>query len=191
MSLIINSLIDNSIDHESDIESLLIDQYCDSTTLINIISGISEIKQEIEEVALDLLDKRTLGNSEGAQLDKLGELVGLDRKGKTDEEYRTEIRTKIQINLSGGQIEILIGLITSLTGSTVVHLIESYPAKISVAFNGIAPSDLASTVDTLKASGVEISLAQFSSNPFVFEGDVGLGFSDEDFLNGGELSEAI
>lgn len=192
MSLIINNLTDDSIDHESDIKKLLVDQYCDSTNLLNLLSAISNIKQEIEHVALDLLDKRNLSNSEGTQLDGLGELVGLSREGKTDEEYRTEIGVQIQINLSGGQAEILIGLVASLTNSSVVHLTDSYPARISISFNGVAPSNLLSVISRLKAAGVGLELIQTTDNAFVFEGDPdGLGFSDEEFLDGGEFSEVI
>ena len=191
MSLIVNSLSDSSIDHESDIKSLLLSQYCDSDNMLNLLSAIASIKQEIEHVALDLLDKRTLANAEGTQLDGLGELVGLLREGRTDDEYRTEIGIQIQINLSGGQIEILIGVVSSLTGSTLVQLTESYPAKISISFNGTAPTNLSSVVNSLKAAGVELTLTQISLVPFVFEGDIGgLGFSDDGFLNGGEFSEA-
>ena len=190
MAILINTLIDNSIDHETDIESLLLSQYCDSDNLIRLLSAIASIKQEIEHVALDLLDKRTLANAEGTQLDGLGDLVGLLRGGRTDDEYRTEIGIQIQINLSGGQIEILIGVVASLTGSTLVQLTESYPAKISISFNGTVPVNLSSVVNSLKAAGIELSLTQTSLIPFVFEGDIGgLGFSDDGFLNGGQFSE--
>ncbi len=192
MTLVINTLTDNSIDYDSDISGLLVDQYSDSVNLLKIISAISNVKQEIEHTILDLMDKRVLDNAEGQQLDNLGDLVGLPREGKTDDEYRTEIGTQIQINLSGGQSEILISVVSSLTNSTVVQLTDSYPAKINLTFNGTAPSNLSSVINRLKAAGVEVTLTQISNNPFVFEGDTdGLGFSDEDFPDGGELSEAI
>lgn len=192
MTLIINNLTDDSIDHESDIKDLLVDQYCDSTNLLDVLSAVSTIKQEIEHVALDLLDKRNLDNSEGAQLDGLGELVGLSREGRTDEEYRTEIGIQIQINLSGGQVEILIGVVASLTDSNIVQLIESYPAKISIFFEGTLVSNLLSVIKRLKAAGIELSLIKVSENPLVFEGDPGgLGISDNGFLNGGEISEDV
>ncbi len=193
MSLTIHTITDDSIDHASDIEGLLVSQYKDSANFNRFLSSIAAIKQEIEHVTLDLRDKRILANAEGIQLDGLGELVGLDRDGRTDDEYRTEIGTQIQINLSGGQAEILINVTASITGSTLVQLTDSYPAKINIAFNGTAPANLLTILSKLKAAGVELTLTQISeTNPFVFEGDgAGLGFSDDDFLNGGELSEAI
>ena len=43
MTLIISSLVDDSIDHESDIKNLLVDQYENSDSMLKLLSAISNM----------------------------------------------------------------------------------------------------------------------------------------------------
>ena len=88
--------------------------------------------QELENKARELLYILNIDHSEGTQLDNIGTLVGQDRLGYNDEYYRILLKVKIGINVSEGDIERILALWKLITGTTNVHLRESFPAKIKL-----------------------------------------------------------
>ena len=88
--------------------------------------------QDIENAARKLLYNIDVDNSEGVQLDNIGDIVGQDRLGYNDEYYRILLKVKMGINVSEGEIERILTLWRTLTGSSDIILEESYPAKIKL-----------------------------------------------------------
>lgn len=135
--------------------------------------------QELETTTNDVLILRQFAYAENTELDGIGEIVGENRQGKTDADYRIAILTRINTNASRGEPERLITALKQITESTSVHFYEMYPASIWVDFA------LNTTIDGLLAylqkvcsAGVKLNLNQYHvTHPFRF--DIGPdGFDD-------------
>ena len=98
------------------------------------ITSLLTEAQNTEDVVYELVELRMLGTAANADLDAYGTLVGEAREGLGDEEYRKVLRVKILSNRSNGQTETLISIVSRLTGSEDVRIIDVYPAGIEVCF---------------------------------------------------------
>jgi len=180
------------IDFEA-LPSALITDYCErgTTRLIeqfekkpNIVSYLCALLsgvQTTEFVYGDLLVQRILDNAAGAQLDGIGDIVGIERKGLTDDQYRTAIRFQIGVNFSNGEPETLIEVTRFVTEANEVHLSEDFPAKVNILTDGSVVSP--STVSILEESapaGVKIGLTSSYGSLAPFAVDLEPGDSDPD-----------
>ena len=101
--------------------------------------------EDLEQVFFQLVDDRTLETSVGEQLDGLGQVVGEDRLGRSDDDYRVSIKGRIRLNLSNGTAGDIIDVIRSQIGDKQVVIVEdSFPAH----FEAFIPE----IIDTLGAS---------------------------------------
>lgn len=185
---------DEAILHYENIKELIASQFQGKDNIRIFLEAVMDLVQELEYVAFDLRDLRALDTAEGEQLDGIGEIVDLPRDGKTDEEYRSELGVKISINVSGGQPEVLIGVVASLTQATKVHTQEIFPATFIMHSDGeVIPANLIDLMKKLKPAGVAVQITiDGGETPFVFDGDPdGLGFSDVGFLTEGSFSEVL
>ena len=80
----------------------------------------------------DLYTERSLDTSIGAQLDGIGRIVGLDRDGLDDVDYRATLIIQIQINKAGGEPESIITAIRQLFKTEIIAFKEIYPANYEV-----------------------------------------------------------
>ena len=88
--------------------------------------------QEIEDALRELLYGFDIDQSIGDQLDVIGSIVGQDRLGKSDDDYRIDIKIKIGINTSEGDIEKIITIWRLLAPGAEVTIEEDFPAKIDL-----------------------------------------------------------
>lgn len=68
------------VNHRDLAQSRLATQFREATNLINYIRSLLREADNLETVFQDLMNDRSLDTAEGAQLDILGEIVGLARK---------------------------------------------------------------------------------------------------------------
>ncbi|BAV80952.1 hypothetical protein [Vibrio phage RYC] len=61
-----------------------------------------EKAQEVEVALIELCAQKSIDTAQGEWLDLIGKIVGIDRQGLIDEEYRSRINLKISINSSDG-----------------------------------------------------------------------------------------
>ena len=135
----------------------------------------------------------------GDQLDIWGEIVGEERGGRGDADYRTAIDFRIVLNTSGGEPETLISALRFFTQPTVSTYIEAYPASVRLYSDGpVVPYNLGAAMDALAAAGVSVLTTHVAGVPFVLGDSVGTpvadgeGFSElESPLEGGELPEIV
>jgi hypothetical protein len=100
--------------------------------------------QDLEQVFFQLVNLRTIDTSEGVQLDGIGQIVGEDRFGRNDTDYRVAIKGRIRLNLSNGTIEDIIAVIRAQIGDKQVVVTEdSFPAHFDAIIPGV--------IDTLAA----------------------------------------
>lgn len=89
--------------HAADAVSRLVSQYKGSPRVAGLVDALMGEVQLLEDAIYDLDAARSLfGHPEGAQLDKLGELIGVERNGLSDATYLSVLRGAISENNSDG-----------------------------------------------------------------------------------------
>lgn len=191
--------IDFISDYGDRAASLLIEQFQKKVFIEGTVRALAELAQDAENNMRDVYSDRLLANASGAQLDGIGEIVGVSRLGSTDEEYRELIDFKIFLNQSNGEPETLIRALKTLTGSANVTYEESYPAGVVLTFDGTSiPDDLVTKIEQIAPAGVSLTIIQNPEDPFIM-GSItvippdseGLGFSDVTQLTGGQFSQIV
>jgi len=150
--------------------------------------------QELEAVFFDLLEERWLDSAIGAQLDGLGFIVGTERLGLDDTDFRAAIRARIRLNLSSGTIPDNTTILPLLISNSF-EIIEWFPAAFSIIISDAFTESAAVLAKHLsRAAGVRAYLEYAPGGDdwtFTFasgdspETDANKGFSDEPLLNGG------
>ena len=148
------------------------------TNLQKLIQSLCGQAQVINTQQQLLQTMRYLNTAEGAQLDGLGQILGLARiPGQIDESYREDLQFQIFINGSNGTPEQLIKILKFLTDASKIWYWELYPAGYEMATNGLIfpepPSDLISLIQDVSPAGVEfvVLVAIYNTNPFTFSSD--------------------
>lgn len=91
------------LNHVVEARTLIIEQFKNTKYITGFLDAYSRRVQELEGVFFDILDSRILDNATGDQLDKLGDLVGEERLGRDDDQYKPAIRIRIRVNKSQGR----------------------------------------------------------------------------------------
>lgn len=163
----------------------LVQQFRGKPRIEEMLKAFAAQVQQLEEVAIDLREKRWLDSAEGAQLDGLGRILGLARGAWDDERYRAQLRVRIRILLADGTPENIIETLALLANGESVQLIETYPAELQIVVGGAVPPEvegaLRETAFSIKPPGVALWL-ESGSNPdepeFAFDGGDGAGFGE-------------
>lgn len=185
--------IDN---HVAIAKGLLIEQFKPRPNINKVVEVMIGRVQEIESIASPLLTRRSINTAENAQLDIIGEIVGQPREGRGDAEYRTAIKTRIQLNTSSGEPETLISALRFLTSPTDAVYLEAYPAAVRMWTNGATlPDELGARMQAFAPVGVSVLVTATLLEPFTLSDVAGTpipgtdGFSElETPTVGGELA---
>jgi len=154
----------------------IIEQFETKPNITNYLCALIESLQEMEFVFGDLLTLRRLDNARGAQLDGLGDIVGAERSGLTDDAYRIKIRFQIGLNFSNGEVETLITLVRFITDATEVHFLSFFPGTVSIETNGPAISaGIVATIEESAPAGVKVEIISTFEveTAFQYAGDIG------------------
>jgi len=164
-------------DHADQAVDRLTSQYEDATNLKNLIRIYGDRFQGLEDVAYALLTERWLDGASGEQLDHLGDIVGEPRLGRTDTEYRSDIKVRVSLNTSSGEPESAITLVQQLTAATRVKLSEYYPAAVTISTDGTTiPARLHQSVLSVIPAGVKLQMISIGEGiPFSFDSGLNTG----------------
>lgn len=176
-------------------KGLIIQQYKDSPRILALVQANSEQLQDIEDCVWDLYILRSLQTAFGAQLDGLGQIVGISRMGFSDPVYRLFIYIQIAINNSKGTPDQVIAIMKLITGATNVLYIPYYPAALGLQVNvdldaylaslGLSNSAFLALIQQIIPAGVALYYITWYNGPFH-----AFGFeSDPDALGYGDLSD--
>lgn len=154
--------------------------------------------QDLEDAIYQMFDNRSIFNSYGIQLDGIGDIIGLERNGRTDIDYKVAIYTQIAINTCQGNISEILQIIKLLTYSENVQIIEDI-CRVSFAIDGIVvnQTELISTIESILPAGVRLGSLSYLNDYFGFDDDVdAVGFlideeTDSSALVTGDLAEWI
>jgi hypothetical protein len=165
----------------------LAQQYKNRANVANLITAMLAEVQTLEQVANDLYNLRLLPNSNavppqagasGAQLDRLGRILGVKRNGLGDASYLIRLRAQIILNVGSGTpldlYALLDALLAGVPGSYSV-LEEQFPRGVSMKAYGtpIATAlDFAAVLKLAKDGGVNLVFeyaTDIDANSFVME----------------------
>lgn len=148
------------------------------TNLQKVIHALSGQAQVLNEQELLLATQRYLNTAFGAQLNGLGQILGLARSsGQRDQSYREDLQFQIFVNQSNGTPEELIAILKYLTDATKIWYDEIYPAAYQLTTNGLTfpenPSDLVLAMQNVSPAGIAFVgiTATYNTNPFSFSSD--------------------
>jgi hypothetical protein len=139
--------------HVSEAILNLIAKFTDQPNFQAMITALVNQVQEVENALFELIDERTLDTAVGVQLDGIGSILGEDREGKSDSDYRTALRARILLNIGSGTPEELIEMVSLLTGSKNNELTEYHPAALTIFVLGALTFTEASNVNAALQSG--------------------------------------
>jgi len=179
--------------HVDEAVLLPVEQFRGKPKLAAFLTAFVNQLQELEAVFFDLMEDRWLDTAVGAQLDGLGEIVGVERLGLDDTDYRAAIRAKIRFNLSSGTIPDNTTILPLLISNSF-EIVEWFPAAFDVVVSD-AFTETASVIakQLSKAAGVRAYLEYTKvddDNTFSFadgdtaQTDADKGFAEELQTNG-------
>ena len=180
------------LDHLAQAKERLFEQYKNKAKLGYLIEGLLIEIQTLEDVYNTLGTERGIRDAVGAQLDLIGEIVGLPRPpGTNDTDYLFLLRTKIIQNLNEGTPEEFIAAAKFFTGLTDFFYSEVYPAAVDYyVYTPLDPAEALIIKNRLQRFlPVTVSLDAFGfipATPFLF--DMGFGFGNTAETTGDLLS---
>ncbi len=189
--------IEHKTDHEAEIDDLQLEQFKGAEDMNALIAVFVAKVQELEDVVFDVRSAFWLDYAIGNQLDIVGDIVGLARKGLDDDPYRNAIKMQIACNVSDGTTEDLLRLF-ELYGATATWR-DWYDA--SIVFTGLTASAdaafLMSFLNQAKPAGVKVQLVfdetapssafRFGSVVAPVTGATATGFAATGSATGGHL----
>lgn len=95
--------------------------------------------QNLEDTIMDLQTSYLLDTALGKNLDLLGELVGEQREGLLDNDYRRFIRARILANRSQSNADAFVEVLTLLTEPLFIRWQPLYPRGFQVFFSIAEP----------------------------------------------------
>ena len=112
MAIILNS------DHEAAAIGKLLEQFKSSPNLLAWMGSYLDQVQLVEQGIVDIFAGLDLDTAVGADLDRIGAIVGEARGNYDDDQYRLNLRARVLINKSNGSAANLLELLTLLTESS-------------------------------------------------------------------------
>lgn len=143
------------MDYEGLAKSRLVGRISQKPLVEALISALPKQLAILELVFDQLKNERSIDTAIGIQLDKLGEIVGELRLGRSDDEYRRALRIRVFINISKGRPSDLIYALKEITQASKVQYFESYPAAAWLYTNGYeASQDIQKNIQDVSPAGI-------------------------------------
>lgn len=146
-------------------------QFENSPKLRAIVAAIVSQLTTLENVADSLMSDRWIDTAIGAQLDGCGYIVGEQRSGRNDNEYRKAIKFRVFVNVSKGTPNNLVDGLKFLTDPTDAQYQEAYPATALLFTNGyFVDYTIQNTMQDISPAGIStVPVAvSFADRPFRF-----------------------
>ena len=158
--------------------SRLVGQFEKSTKLQSLVCQICNALDVLAFDVDNVGNKRWIDTAEGVQLDGCGYIVGVQRQGRSDEEYRKWLKFRIFVNVSNATPSDLIRGLKFLTGPVDCQYQESYPATALLFTDGFeVPLDIQDQMQDLApvaVSALPVAVS-FGNKPFRFANPPQLG----------------
>lgn len=142
--------------HVEQAKALLLYQFRNSPNIQKVVEVFHNQIQDVENEYFTLLESLGIDTAYGYALDAIGKEVQEARRGRTDEEYRSAILTKVFINNSSGTPEEVIAATKQITGATTVKYSEQYPAQVVLEITGAEYVSKAPTIRKTVPAAVDL-----------------------------------
>lgn len=152
----------------------LLYQFKEAPKTIALLEMQTDQVQNLEDAAFEFLTKIPLQTATGIILDRWGVVLGEDRLGDNDTDYRARLFFAISKNLCNGTPEEMILFFNFLMLTTHVQIYEYFPGVIVFAAinasNFADPVLIKSQLQQLACAGVRVGWIVIgeSPNPFAF-----------------------
>lgn len=172
-----NYPVTRNTDVAGSILGILLQQFKGKPRIEGIAAAFGLEAQALENALYQLLTEINLDYGVGTQLELIGKLLRVKRRGLSDIAYRLRLRVEILINASAGTIDDLLAIVraaSALVGDASYSLAEESPATVTVYFNGTVTdaflSELFYFLNRARALGVALLLSYGASdeNTFTF-----------------------
>lgn len=164
-------------DHAKQAAEQVLSQFFKSAKLQAVLEAFTDEVQQLENTWFDMFASRTLSTAVGAQLDQYGKLVGQDRLGFSDSDYRGLIEARIQANVSEGTPEQIIAVLFAIV-QVRIHYMNTPPAAYEIEYVLMSYSSdelrtfIVDIMQDMRPAGVKLShLAEGVPGYWGFEGD--------------------
>lgn len=125
----------NNPDVVGSAQDLLLSQFDGKPNVNGTVEAIVDPLQDVQDTLYAMLTQTYVTNAVGAQLDIVGQYVGIQRLGKSDDLFRLFIQVQIAINNSQGLPDQLEAIMLLITGGTNCLYIPYYPAAMFLQVN--------------------------------------------------------
>ena len=164
---------------ETGLERML-EQFEDAPNFRAVVTFWMECFERTALAAHEVKWWRLISSAVGAQLDELGDLLGLPRGGRGDVAYRKLLRTRGAALFRRRTRDLILDILAALAVDTTVTtgLADAFPAGFQVELENIDLADAAEWLEilrTAKAPGVRMTAKVGTANAFRFD-TPGYGF---------------
>lgn len=148
--------------------------------------------QDIENTLQALKLERFVNTAVGAQLDVIGRIVGQDREGLADADYRRYIRARVATNNSEGRFEdlILIATLVIFDNLATYVVTNEGTATVRLVVDNVVVTDAVAAIlfkfaQEAVSAGVRLVLEWYpSAEAGLFQFDAGPGFNQGHLAGG-------
>ena len=137
--------------------SYLLSYWTDKPNAIGLLRSFLEAFENPLDLLFEILNGVSLFDAEGAQLDLIGKLWQVDRQGRSDENYREALYSRITQNIADSTPEKVIEVLKVASSATEVKLFEHYPGNVHVGMNVALIESLKELGDAITAAGISFN----------------------------------
>ena len=163
-------------DHTAQALERLCEQFKGKANIVKLLTALTGTVQEAETALWDLFTMRSVDTAAGVYLDAIGEIVGQERGGLADVDYRRLIRARIATNRSRGTISDVLRIADLVLNDPSAYLeIDNQGAAAYVlrVLNVSITDELAELlIEFLRAAtaaGVRVVLEYSTATPMIWE----------------------
>ena len=162
----------------------LIGQFQNRPNLQAFLDAFVQQTADLETALFQILTDTDIDNAVGVQLDGLGDIVGEERGGRNDAEYRDAIRVRILLNTSEGTAEELIAIIKGIDSTLTPEIVDIPPAAFyaQIGLTTLSTDQLNRLAFFIrKGRGAAIGsflIFHLTDPPFQYDGAAGTGYDD-------------
>jgi hypothetical protein len=179
-----------------------VEQFKNAENLREMVSALASPLQDVDTALYQLYTQRWVDSAEGKQLDNLGAIVGQEREGRDDVEYRLWIKARVFANRANGHPDDTLRILELIQPDADYEVEPTYPATYLVhVYNATAPAQSIYNILRLaKPAGVRMNLLSdaddstsfaFSDSGSLETGDNDRGFANDAQTTGGKFIDFL
>lgn len=202
----------DAVDHVAAALARLPSRWRDKPNLAALVTLLATAVQDVEDALQDARTLRRIATGTDAQLDTIGEIVGQERGGASDADYRRYLYARIASNRSHGTVEDLLRVSRLVLNDATLSIeVQPYaPASLVIRITGAVTDAVAAILIVFlrvaKAAGVALQLvtstaaatstfrfarAGYGTTITAFQPQIDLGYVSQNSVNYREAHPSV